>query len=203
MNRMVLCLALAVSLTVSALAPLSHAAKSPIGQGSRIVAGAISFDSKGGAFYEDEDGKRESEWKLYPSGGYFIRDRIAVSLVLEVAIIRQGEFLDQIWAVGPGAEYYFGGGRQSGGTYYFVGGAYLFGQYIHDSGIPEERREHYNLQNLKLDTGMTYMLSDAVGATIALFYDLTWVKQNEPDKGDSWVNGNNVGFEFGFTTFLF
>ena len=111
--------------------------------------------------------------------------------------------MDQIWALGPGAKYYFGGGRQSGGTYYFVGGAYLFGQYIHDSGVSEEPRDHYNLQTVKLDTGMTYMLSEAVGATIALFYDLSWVKQNEPEKGDSWVNGNNVGFEFGFTTFLY
>ncbi len=203
MRRMVLCLTLAVSLVVIALAPQSQAAKSPISQGSRIVAGAITFDSKGGAFYEDENGKRESEWRLFPSGGYFVRDRVAVSLILEVASIKQGNFLDQIWAVGPGAKYYFGGGRGAGGTYYFVGGAYLFGQYIHDSGLLEERREHYNLQSIKLDTGMTYMLSEAVGATIALFYDLAWVKQNEPEKGDSWVNGNNVGFEFGFTTFLF
>ena len=202
MKRMIVCVMFAVSLTVLALAPQSHAAKSPIGQGSRIVAGAITFDSRGGAFYEDEDGKRESEWRLYPSGGYFVRDRVAVSLILEVASIKQGRFMDQIWGVGPGAKYYFGG-KPSDGTYYFVGGAYLFGQYIHDSGVPEEERSNYNLQNLKLDTGMTYMISEAVGATIALFYDLAWVKQNEPEKGSSWVNGNNVGFEFGFTTFLF
>jgi hypothetical protein len=203
MQKTVLCLMLAASLIVIAMTAQSRAARSPIGQGSRIVAGAITYDSRGGAFYEDENGKRESEWRLYPSGGYFVRDHVAVSLILEVASIKQGRFLDQIWAIGPGAKYYFGGGRKSGGTYYFVGGAYLFGQYIHDSGVPEDRREHYSLQSLKLDTGMTYMLSEAVGATIALFYDLTWVKQSEPEKGDSWVNGNDVGFEFGFTTFLF
>jgi hypothetical protein len=179
------------------------AAKSPISRDSRIVAGAITFDSKGGAFYEDEDGKRESEWRLYPSGGYFIRDHVAISLVLEVASIKQGDFMDQIWALGPGVRYYFGGTREVNDTYYFVGGAYLFGQYIHDSGVPDEDRMHYNLQNLKLDTGMTYMLSEAVGATIAVFYDLTWVKKTEPDKGDGWVSGNNIGFEFGFTTFLY
>ncbi|MFC1800015.1 hypothetical protein ACFL2Z_03785 [Candidatus Eisenbacteria bacterium] len=203
MKRMVLCLMLAVSLSVITLTPQSHAAKSPVSQGSRIVAGAITFDSKGGAFYEDENGRRESEWRLFPSGGYFVRDKVAVSLILEVASIKQGKFLDQIWAVGPGAKYYFGGGRQSGGTYYFVGGAYLFGQYIHDSGVSEDPREHYSLQSIKMDTGMTYMLSEAVGATIALFYDLTWVKQKEPENADSWMSGNNFGFEFGFTTFLF
>jgi len=202
MKRTVLCLMLAVSLIVIAMTAQSQATKSPIGQGSRIVAGAITYDSKGGAFYEDENGKRESEWRLYPSGGYFVRDRVAVSLILEVASIKQGRFLDQIWALGPGAKYYFGD-QKSGGTYYFVGGAYLFGQYIHDSGEPEEPRQRYNLQSIKMDTGMTYMLSDAVGVTIALFYDLAWVKQTDPVKGSSWVNGNNVGFEFGFTTFLF
>ena len=66
-------------LILPALAPSSCAAKSPISRDSRIVAGAITFDSKGGAFYEYEDGKRESEWRLYPSGGYFIRDHVAIS----------------------------------------------------------------------------------------------------------------------------
>jgi len=203
MKRLPLCLMPALSLVAIALAPLSQAAGSPTDKGSQIVAGAITFDSKGGEFYEDENGKRESEWRLFPSGGYFVRDKVAVSLILEIASIRQGEFLDQIWAVGPGARYYFGGGRKSGGTYYFVGGAYLFGQYIHDPGVPDARREHYSMQSLNLDTGITYMLSDAVGATFALFYDLTWVKQKEPERGGSWVNGNDIGFEFGFTTFLF
>jgi hypothetical protein len=203
MKKAALCLTVAVSLAVICLAPQSQAARSPIARGSRIVAGAITFDSKGGAFYEDENGKRESEWRLYPSGGYFVRDHVAASLVLEVASIKQGRFMDQIWAVGPGAKYYFGDIKGSSGTYYFVGGAYLFGQYIHDSGEPEDLRNKYALQDIKLDTGMTYMLSEAVGATIALFYDLTWVKQSEPEKGDSWISGNNVGFEFGFTTFLF
>ena len=203
MKRMILCVILAASLTVIALVPKSHAAKSPIGRGSRIVDGAITFDSKGGEFYEDENGKRESEWRLYPSGGYFVRDNVAVSLILEIASIKQGNFLDQIWAVGPGARYYFGGGRNSSGTYYFVGGAYLFGQYINDSGVADEQRQNYTLQSLNLDAGLTYMLSEAVGATISVFYDLSWVKQKEPEEGDSWVDGNDLGFKFGFTTFLF
>jgi hypothetical protein len=203
MTGRILCLTLTATLALTLMAAAALASKSPISRDSRIVAGAITFDSKGGAFYEDEDGKRESEWRLYPSGGYFIRDHVALSLVLEIASIKQGEFLDQIWAVGPGARYYFGDSRESNDTYYFVGGSYLFGQYISDSGEPDEDRMHYNLQDLKLDAGMTYMLSEAVGATIAAFYDLTWVKQTEPDKGNGWVSGNNIGFEFGFTTFLY
>ncbi len=203
MRRMTLCITLAAAMVLAVLAGQSRAARTPISQGSRIVAGAITFDSKGGSFYEDDDGKRRSEWRLFPSGGYFVRDKVAVSLLLEIASIKQGNFLDQIWAVGPGARYYWGGGHGYGGTYYFVGGAYLYGQYINDSGEIDEERNHYDLQTIKLDTGMTYMLSEAVGATIAVFYDLSWVKQKEPESGDSWIQGNNIGFEFGFTTFLF
>ena len=203
MRTPVLCLTVMLCTLLYALPADSYPADPAISQGSRIVAGSISFESRGGEFYEDDRGKRESEWRLFPSGGYFVRDGIAVNLLIEVASLKQGNFLDQVWALGPQARYFFDLDKnRPRGSYLFLGGAYLLGQYIHDTGEIDSKREEYSLQSLKLDTGFMYMISEAVGATITIFYDLSWIKQREPQSG-SWVNGNNLGFEFGFTTFLF
>jgi hypothetical protein len=203
MRTTTLCVTLVLSVLLNALPAESSPADAAISQGSRIVAGSISFESRGGEFYEDDRGKRESEWRLFPSGGYFVRDGIAVNLLIEVASLKQGNFLDQIWALGPQARYFFDLDKtRPRGSYLFVGGAYLLGQFIHDTGEIDFKREEYSLQSLKLDTGFMYMISETVGATITIFYDLSWVKQREPEKSSSRTSGNNIGFEFGFTTFL-
>jgi hypothetical protein len=204
MRRYVMPAVLTVSLLLIASTTCFCAAETPISQGSRIVAGSVSFDSRGGEFYEDANGKRETEWRLFPSGGYFVKDRLAMTLLVELSSVKQGKFLDQLWALGPAVRYFFDLDKdRPGGTYMFVSGAYLIGQYIHDSAEILEEREQYSLQGFRVDTGFIYMLSRSVGATITIFFDNSWIKQQEPEKGESWISGNDIGFEFGFTTFLF
>jgi hypothetical protein len=182
--------------------PSASAVDSPVSKGSRIVAGSISFESRGGEFYEDDNGKRETEWRVLPGGGIFVADRLSAGLLIEILSRKQGGATDYAIGVGPQVKYFFPTGR--GGrndAFTFIGLDYLFGQYGRDTAEPDFQKQEYTLHSLKGEAGFIYMLSSSVGATLTLYYDRSWLVQREPEKGPT-VGASRFGVALGFTTFL-
>ncbi len=166
-----------------------------VDKGVILLGGGLSFSSSGGDFYENADGDRMTEVSLSPKFGYFVIPSLAVGVMVDFNMVKQGDYDPTTWGVGPFVSYYIDldqeGGK--GSVYPFVGASYTYGKWKFGD---DEATQH----NIKFGGGVNYMLTNTVGLYGMGSYNIVKYKA---DGADETIDGNSFGGEAGFQIFFY
>jgi len=182
------------------------ASDSPIGRGSSIATGTMSFTSSGGSLWNNERGDNLFEFESSPGGGFFILDGLSINAYGSHRYSKQGDDRSEVWSLGPRVQYYFDFNKSKleakGKFFPSVGLAYLWTKKTlkySETGFPDDK---FSGNTIRVDAGGTYMLSNSIGISMGVYFAQDRFKQKEPIEFDS-QEGNRVGIELGWTAFLF
>ena len=173
---------------------------SPIDEGSMMAAGGFSFSNWSGDLYEDADNNSQTVIDIFPILSYFILPGLAAGGEFAYSRISQSDWSYTAFGIGPQVRYYFVLNREQteakGSTYPYFSVNFLFGtaKFKSDSG-----ESKYTYKTFGFGLGAVYMISDAVGVFGQGGFD---IDSRKPEDGDS-VSGNVLGFDVGFTYFIY
>ena len=168
---------------VSILVSASAVVAGPVSKGNEVYSGAISYSSAGGSYYENATGDRTHEFIMTPGGGLFLRDGLAVNVILEGRWFSHGGVRDDYYSIGPRLEYYWdttGGEDAKGHWLPHVGLAYLWGRAELES---PDSLEKFNTGMTSMSVGVDHMLTDHVAGTLTINYRVGHYNRTDSGEG--------------------
>jgi hypothetical protein len=175
----------------------------PIDKGSKIISGQFSVSSYGGEYYERTGSGRLTRLELDPAASFFVGSGFALGFRLQFGLTARGSYNHTSWSIGPEFSYYYLLSEEkpeaNGMLYGFLQAGYLYG----NSSFGDN--SDYNEQKIRLGTGLVHMLSNSIGLSAQLAYqiefDETRVYFNPQDT--ETVESNEFGVYVGFLIFLY
>jgi hypothetical protein len=215
MNKILLSLCTSIFMLTS-LCDTVLARSSPIDKHSTIVSGDFAFSSSGGELYEDSEGNRVMLIQSDPCLGFFVTPGLAIAGAFMLEVFSQGDNINTAWGVGPrilffptallvkssslipepDTEVIRSKEIAKGAIYPYVSVAFLY--------MDERRKwcgtvqEKYTQKVIKLGSGFSYMLSNTVGLTTGVSYQMDSLRPK--DHGSD--SGNRFNINVGFVSFL-
>ena len=166
--------------------------------GSYQLGGNFGFESKGGDLYKNADDDRETTITISPELSYFLIEGLSFGVKMNYTRTSQGDVTNTDLGFGPALSFYLGNSRSI--VYPYLTGAYFFNsdKMKMKTAIGDQEIKS-NSQQIYLGAGALYMVSNAVGMNIELFYR---IDKTKPDGGES-RNVNVFGIMVGFQSFIF
>ncbi|MFQ5572401.1 MAG: hypothetical protein ACE5G0_22230 [Rhodothermales bacterium] len=166
-----------------------------IDQGSFMLGGALSFTSRGGELYEDNNEDRLNALSLNPTLQFFLRRGIAVGGTILVSRTWQGDFSQSTFGIGPRISAFFG--TPTLNAYPFLSLSPIYVSNTTDFGTGDISGSGFGVH---LTGGAALMVARNVSVTIGLFY---LYESNSFDELDDSFTGNTFGIEMGIAAFIF
>ena len=171
---------------------LARAQEYAVDQGSLLVDGSISLTSIGNN--NDED--RDTNISLNPDVQYFVVPGLAVGGGLTLERRTSDRFSRTTYGIGPRVSYYFGAAFEKTVYPFFSANASYYTQRFSFDDDTETR----SLYGFGAAAGVLVMVSDGVGLTGRLFFDVLNFGEDEVERSFST---DTFGFAFGIAAFVF